>query len=163
MAIKVGERMPDGTLLRMGPNGAEKVATRDLFAGRRVVVFGLPGAFTGTCSTAHVPSYMRVLPSLTARGVDEVVCIAGNDPWVMRAWGEQTGAASAGITMLGDPSGAYIEALGTAFDAPDTGFLRRSRRFSALVQDGIVELWHEEAGPGVCEATAGEAMLAAIG
>ena len=163
MAVKVGERMPEGTLLRMGENGAEPVPTGPLFAGRRVVVFGLPGAFTGTCSTSHVPSYMRVMARLTSRGVDEVVCVAGNDPWVMRAWGESTGAASAGITMLADPTGDWIEALGTAFDNPKVGFVRRSRRFSALVVDGVVDLWQEEAGPGVCEATAGEAMLASIG
>ena len=163
MAVRVGERMPGGTLLRMGDKGVEPVPMGPVFSGRRVVVFGLPGAFTGTCSTAHVPSYMRVLPSLTARGVDEVVCVAANDPWVMKAWGEATGAASAGITMLGDPSGDWIEALGTLFDAPQVGFVRRSRRFSAFVEDGTVRLWQEEAGPGVCEATAGEAMLAAIG
>ncbi|TNC49817.1 peroxiredoxin [Rubellimicrobium rubrum] len=163
MAVKAGERMPEGKLLKMGANGVDGVDTRDLFAGRRVVVFGLPGAFTGTCSTAHVPSYMRVMPSLTARGVDEVICVAANDPWVMKAWGEATGAASAGITMLADPSGDWIEVLGTAFDAPQVGFHRRSRRFSALVVDGVVEIWHEEAGPGVCEATAGEAMLTAMG
>jgi cytochrome c peroxidase len=163
MAVTVGERMPEGTLLRMGEGGVETVATRDVFSGRTVVVFGLPGAFTSTCSSAHVPSYMRVMAPLAARGVDEVVCIAGNDPWVMKAWGEQTGATAAGITMLADPSGDWIEALGTSFDAPQVGFLRRSRRFSALVEDGVVRLWHEEAGPGVCEATAGEAMLAAIG
>ncbi len=163
MTMKVGERMPEGTLLRMGENGVEQIPTSRLFAGRRVVVFGLPGAFTSTCSTAHVPSYMRVMAPLTARGVDEVVCIAGNDPWVMKAWGEATGASSAGITMLADPSGEWIEKLGTAFDAPQVGFHRRSRRFSALIVDGVIELWHEEAGPGVCEATAGEAMLAAIG
>jgi cytochrome c peroxidase len=127
-----------------------------------VVVFGLPGAFTSTCSTAHVPSYMRVMASLTARGVDEVVCIAGNDPWVMKAWGESTGAASAGITMLADPTGDWIEALGTAFDAPRwaSSAARAASRPSCRT---AVDLWHEEAGPGVCEATAGEAMLAAIG
>jgi cytochrome c peroxidase len=163
MAVGVGERMPEGTLLRMGEGGVEPVAARDVFSGRRVVVFGLPGAFTSTCSTAHVPSYMRVMAPLAARGVDEVVCVAGNDPWVMKAWGEATGAAAAGIRMLADPSGDWIEALGTSFDAPQVGFLRRSRRFSALVEDGVVRLWQEEAGPGVCEATAGEAMLQAIG
>ncbi len=163
MAIGIGEHLPEGTLLRRQDGQIGPVATRDIFKGRRVVLFGVPGAFTGLCSTAHVPSYMRVMAPLTARGVDEVVCIAGNDPWVMKAWGEATGASSAGITMLADPSGEWIEKLGTAFDAPQVGFHRRSRRFSALIVDGVIELWHEEAGPGVCEATAGEAMLAAIG
>ena len=163
MAVRVGERMPEGTLLRMGENGVEPVPTGPLLAGRRVVVFGLPGAFTGTCSTSHVPSYMRVMARLTSRAVDEVVCVAGNDPWVMKAWGEATGATSAGITMLADPSGDWIEAMGQAFDAPAAGFIRRCRRFSALIEDGVVRIWQEEAGPGVCEATAGEAMLQAIG
>ena len=163
MAIEVGRRLPEGTLLRMGGNGVEQVPTGPIFAGRRVVLFGLPGAFTGTCSNAHLPSFVRVAPALRAKGIDEIVCVAGNDPWVMRAWGESTGATAAGVTLLADPSGRWIEALGTAFDAPDVGFLRRSRRFSALVDDGVVDLWYEEAGPGVFEATGGEAMLAAIG
>jgi cytochrome c peroxidase len=162
MAIEVGQRLPEGTLLRRTESEVEQVPTVPLFAGRRVVLFGLPGAFTGTCSTAHVPSYMRVMASLTARGVDEIICIAGNDPWVMKAWGEATGAAEAGITMLGDPSGDWIEALGQAYDAPAVGFIRRCRRFSAFVEDGVIHIWQEEAGPGVCEATAGEAMLMAI-
>lgn len=163
MTMKVGERMPEGILLRRGEESVETVPTAGLFAGRRVVVFGLPGAFTGTCSTAHVPSFMRVMPRLAGKGVDEVVCVAANDPWVMQAWGEATGATSAGITMLADPAGRWFEALGTAFDAPEVGYHRRSRRFSALVVDGVIDVWHEEAGPGICEATAGEAMLAAIG
>lgn len=163
MAIGVGERMPEGTLLRMGETGVEPVPTDRVFAGRRVVVFGLPGAFTGTCSTAHLPSYMRVSARLAARGVDEIVCVAANDPWVMQAWGEATGAAQAGITMLADPVGDWIEALGQAFDEPAKGFIRRCRRFSALVEDGVVRVWHEELGAGVCEATAGEAMLGEIG
>lgn len=163
MAIEVGRRLPEGTLLRMGETGVEQVPTRQVFEGRRVVVFGLPGAYTSTCSTAHVPSYMRVMAKLTARGVDEIVCLAANDPWVMKAWGDTTGAAAAGISMLADPAGDWIEALGQSFSAPAVGFIRRCRRFSAFVEDGVVRVWQEEAGPGVCEATAGEAMVAAIG
>jgi cytochrome c peroxidase len=162
MAINVGERLPEGTLLRRNGTENEEVQTRDLFAGRRVVIFGVPGAFTGTCSTAHVPSYMRVMAPLAARGVDEIVCLSVNDPWVMEAWGQATGAAMAGITLLADPSGDWVEALGQGFNAPAAGFFRRCRRFSALVEDGVVRIWQEEAGPGVCEATAGEAMLAAM-
>lgn len=163
MAIEVGARLPEGQVQRMGAEGVETLDTASIFAGRRVVLFGLPGAYTGTCSTAHVPSYMRVLARLTARGVDEVVCLAVNDAHVMRAWGEATGAAAAGITMLADPSGAWTEALGQSFTHAPAGFYNRCRRFSALVEDGVVKVWMEEAGPGVCEATAGEAMLHAIG
>ena len=162
MAIGIGEHLPEGTLLRRQDGQIGPVATRNIFKGRRVVLFGVPGAFTGLCSTAHVPSYMRVMAPLTARGVDEIVCIAVNDPWVMEAWGEATGAAMAGITLLADPSGDWVEALDQGFTAPAVGFIRRSRRFSALIEDGIVRIWHEEAAPGVCEATAGEAMLEAM-
>ena len=162
MTITVGDRLPRGTLLRMGEAGPEAVPTEAVFAGRRVVLFGLPGAFTGTCTTAHVPSFIRTKAGFDAKGVDAIVCVAGNDPWVMRAWGEATGAEAAGLTLLGDPSGDFIEALGVLFDAPQAGFHRRARRFAALLEDGVVRVWHEEAGPGLCEATAGEAMLAAI-
>lgn len=162
MAIDVGERLPEGRLFRMGEAGPEAVDTQGLFAGRTLILFGLPGAFTGTCTTAHLPSFMRTRGAFEAKGVDEIVCVAGNDPWVMKAWGESTGAAQAGVTLLGDPSGDFIEALGVLFDAPQAGFHRRARRFAALVEDGIVRVWHEEAGPGLCEATAGEAMLAAM-
>lgn len=162
MAIKLGERLPEGTLLRRREGKVEAVDIRELFAGRRVVLFGVPGAFTGTCSTAHVPSFMRVMAQLTAQGVDEVVCVSVNDPWVMEAWGQATGATAAGIAMLADPSGDWVEALGQSFTNPATGFFRRCRRFSALVEDGVVRLWHEEAGPGVFEATSGEAMIAAM-
>lgn len=163
MTIEPGGRLPEGTLLRMGHSGVEPVATGPVFSGRRVVMFGVPGAFSGLCASAHVPSYMRVMARLSSRGVDKIVCIAANDPWVMAAWGESSGAASAGITMLADPSGDWIEALGQSFTAPEVGLFRRCRRFSALVEDGVVRLWQEEAAHGVCEATAGEAMLAAIG
>ncbi|WP_210529226.1 peroxiredoxin [Rubellimicrobium arenae] len=162
MAIEVGGRLPEGTLMRMGNEGPETVDTRRLFAGRRVVLFGVPGAFTGLCSTAHVPSYMRAMAKLTARGVDEIVGVSVNDPWVMKAWGEATGATMAGITLLADPSGEWIEAMDQLFTAPPVGLYRRAKRFSALIEDGVVKLWNEEAAPGVCEATAGEAMLAAM-
>ncbi|MBP1806063.1 peroxiredoxin [Rubellimicrobium aerolatum] len=163
MAIEVGGRLPEGTLMRMGPGGPEKVDSRQLFAGRRVVLFGVPGAFTGLCSTAHVPSYIRAMAGLTARGVDEIVGVSVNDPFVMQAWGEATGATMAGITLLADPSGDWIAAMGQAFDAPVVGLHRRAKRFSALIEDGVVKIWNEEAAPGTCEATAGEAMLAALG
>ena len=162
MGLKVGERVPEARLLRMGERGVEGVDSRELLGGRRVVLFGLPGAYTGTCSTAHLPSFVRVRDRLGAKGVDAVVCVAGNDAWVMRAWGEATGAAAAGITLLGEPSGDWFRAMDVAMEAPAVGFHNRCRRFSALIEDGVVRLWFEEAGPGVCEATAGEAMLAAL-
>jgi peroxiredoxin len=160
--VGVGERLPEGRVLVKGEGGLEWVDTRDLFAGRRVVLFGLPGAYTGLCTTAHVPSFLRTKARFDAAGVDAILCLAANDPFVLEAWGRDTGAAEAGIGMLADPAGEWIEALGTLFDLPERGFLRRSRRFAAYVEDGVVRVWHEEESPGACEATAGEAMLAAV-
>lgn len=166
MAIKVGDRMPKGTLQRAGTSAGggkpEEVEADALFAGRRVVLFGVPGAFTGTCSTAHLPSFMRTKPQLDAKGVDEVACLAGNDASVMRAWGESSGATAVGIAMLSDPSGAYIQALGLAIAPPAPGVMTRTKRFAALIEDGVVRLLHEEPSPGACEVSSGEAMLAAM-
>lgn len=160
--VKVGDRLPEGRVLQTGEGGAQWVSTRDLFAGRRVVLFGLPGAYTGVCTTAHVPSFVRTKARFAAAGVDAILCLAANDPYVLEAWARDTGAAEAGIGMLSDPAGDWIEALGVLFDLPERGFLRRSRRFAACVEDGVVRIWHEEESPGTCEATAGEAMLAAL-
>ncbi len=162
MSMQAGERLPEGQVLRMGENGPEAVATGPLFAGRRVVLFGLPGAYTGTCSTAHVPSFVRTKADLDAKGIDAVYCLAGNDPFVLKAWGQETGATDVGIEMLGDTSGDWIAALGTEMNVPHLGFVRRSRRFSALVEDGVVTTWNEEPGPGEFGATGGEAMLASL-
>lgn len=159
MAIAAGERLPEGRVLRMGEGGVEEVATRELFAGRRVVLFGVPGAYTSTCTNAHVPSFVRTRPRLAEKGVDAVLCLAGNDPFVLRAWGEATGATAAGIEMIADPSGDWIVALGEELTNPAVGFHRRSRRFAALIEDGVVRHWADEESPGACTVSSGEAML----
>ena len=162
MTITIGDRLPQADLLRMGADGPEKVALGDLLEGRRVVIFGLPGAYTGTCSTAHVPSFIRSIEVLRDKGVDEVICIAVNDPFVMKAWGEATGAAQAGITMLGDASCAFTSAIGMEFSNPDRGFIRRSRRYALMAEDGVVKVWHPEEGTGTCDISGGESMVAAL-
>jgi len=162
MTISVGDELPDATLLRMGAEGPEGVDLSSLTKGRKVVVFGLPGAFTGTCTSAHVPSFIRTKDGFAAKGVEEVICISVNDPFVMDAWGKSTGAADAGLHMLGDSDAAFTKAIGMAFSAPPAGFIDRSKRFSMLVDDGIVTILNEEPGPGVCEVSAGETLLAAL-
>ena len=162
MTIAVGDRLPDVGLLRTGENGPEEVRLADLTAGRKVVIFGLPGAFTKTCSAAHVPSFIRVRQALTEAGVDEVICIAVNDPAVMHAWAEATGGDKGGITMLGDPASDYTKGVGLAFTAPVAGFYDRTVRHSLYAEDGVVTLLHVEEERGVCNATAGETMLEAI-
>ena len=130
--------------------------------GRKVVIFGLPGAYTGTCTSAHVPSFMRTLEKLTAKGVDEVICVSVNDAFVMKAWGDSTGGAAAGITFLGDTDASFTKALGMEFSVPAIGFFDRSKRYALCADDGIVTVLHAEENAGQCDISGGEAMLAAI-
>lgn len=162
MTITTGATLPDATLLQMGAAGPEGVSLGDKLKGRKVVIFGLPGAYTGTCSTAHVPSFMRTRDGFAAKGVDEVICLSVNDPFVMKAWGEATGATAAGITMLGDATGEFTKAIGMDFTAPPAGLMGRSKRYSMLVDNGVVAILNEEGSPGECEISAGEALLEAI-
>lgn len=162
MPISVGDSLPNATLLRMGHAGPEAVDLSDLTAGRSVVLFGLPGPFTGTCTDAHVPSFMRTRDALAEAGVDEVVCFAVTDPFVMKAWAEATGAEAAGVRMLADSSGAFTKAIGLDFDAPPVGFYGRTVRHAMHAEDGVVKILNLEETHGVCEATAGETMLAMI-
>lgn len=162
MTIEIGQSLPEGTLIKLGENGPEEVSVTSLTAGRKIVLFGVPGAYTPTCSAAHVPSFMRTKDGFADKGVAEIICISVNDPFVMKAWGEATGATEAGITMLGDASGAFVKAAGLDFDAPPAGLYGRSKRFAMLVDDGKVVALNEEANPGECEISAGETLLAAI-
>ncbi len=160
MPISQGDTLPDATLIQIGADGPAHVKMSDLTKGRKVVVFAVPGAFTPTCHSAHVPSFVRTKDQFDAKGVDEIICVSCNDPFVMHAWGEATGATAAGITMLGDASSEFTKAIGMDFDAPPVGLVARSKRYAMLVDDGKVTLLQEEEGPGVCEVSAGEGLLA---
>ncbi|MCI2395500.1 peroxiredoxin [Aliiroseovarius sediminis] len=160
MTLSVGDKLPNATLLQMGDDGPEPVELSSLTKGRKVVIFALPGAYTGTCTTAHVPSFMRTKPDFDKKGVDEVICISVNDPFVMQAWGESTGATEAGITMLGDADGSFTRDVGMVFDAPPAGLINRSRRYALYAEDGVVKVLNAEENPGVCETSGGEALLA---
>ncbi|WP_395540729.1 peroxiredoxin [Neotabrizicola sp. sgz301269] len=157
-----GATLPEATLLRMGGNGPEEVKVSALVKGRKVVIFGLPGAYTGTCSTAHVPSFTRTADKFRAKGVDEIICVSVNDPFVMKAWGEATGATQAGITMLGDAGSAFTKAIGLSFDRPQAGLYGRSLRYSLYAEDGVVKELNLEENAGQCEISGGETLLAQI-
>lgn len=162
MTIAVGDRLPAANLSGMRPDGPEQVALGDKLKGRTVVIFAVPGAYTPTCHSAHVPSFIRVHDDLRAKGVDEVICVAVNDAFVLDAWGRDTGASQAGITMLGDPAAEFTEAIGMRFDAPPAGLIARSKRYSMLVVDGVVKVLNVEDSPGECSISAGETMLDAL-
>lgn len=160
--ISTGDNLPEATLLQMGADGPEEVRISDKTKGRKVVIFAVPGAYTGTCTTAHVPSFMRTKDQFDAKGVDEILCVSVNDPFVMSAWGESTGASAAGLTMLADGAAEFTKAIGMDFDAPPVGLYARSKRYAMLVEDGKVVVLNLEENPGVCETSAGEGLLEAI-
>ena len=162
MTIKIGDNLPAATFSRMGGEGPEQVELAGLTAGRKVVIFAVPGAFTPTCHSAHVPSFIRSKDAFIAKGVDEIICVSVNDPFVMKAWGEATGAGEAGLTLLADGTGAFTKAIGMDFDAPPVGLMGRSKRYAMLVEDGVVAILNVEESPGTCEVSAGEALLAAM-
>ena len=161
MKLKVGDKLPDAQMSVMSSEGPALVSLSEKLAGRKVVVFGLPGAFTGPCSTTHIPSFMRVMDQLKSKGVEDVYCIAVNDPFVLKAWGESTGATAAGIEMLGDASAAFTKELEAEFTAPPLGLYERSNRYAALVEDGVVKVLNVDE-PGVCDISTGERFLEAL-
>lgn len=162
MTISTGDKLPEATLIKMGDNGPEAVNLSDLTKGRKVVIFAVPGAYTPTCHSAHVPSFIRTKAEFDAKGVDEIVCVSVNDPFVMKSWGEATGATAAGLTMLADAQSGFTKAIGMDFDAPPAGLIGRSKRYAMLVEDGTVSLLQEEENPGMCEVSAGEGLLASM-
>lgn len=157
MTIQVGDRIPSIEIQTMGENGPEKVKTDALFAGKRAVLFGLPGAFTPTCSRAHLPGYVLNAENLRAKGVDLIACVSVNDAFVMDAWGR---AAHCGgeVMMLADGNGDLTRALGLEQDYSQYGMGRRSRRYSMLIEDGVVRQLHVEQ-PGEFEVSGAEHML----
>ena len=162
MTISEGQGLPDAKLMLKTADGIADVALADLTKGKSVVIFGLPGAYTGTCSTAHVPSFMRNMGALKAKGVDQVICVSVNDVFVMEAWGQATGATEAGITMASDPDASFTKALGLSFDAGFVRNLPRSHRYALYAVDGVVKVVNLETNPGVCDISGGEAMVARI-
>lgn len=159
MTISEGDRMPEAKVMVKGEGGIADLSLTDKLKGRSVVIFGLPGAYTGTCSTAHVPSFIRTAEKFKAKGVDEIICVSVNDAFVMDAWGAATGANQAGITMASDPDASFTRAIGLDFAA---GFVRgapRSKRYAMHVVDGVVKALNVEENLGVCTVSGGEALL----
>jgi alkyl hydroperoxide reductase subunit AhpC len=168
MTIKIGDRLPEGTLTEfiesetegcsLGPN-AFKVS--DLVKGKKIALFALPGAFTPTCSAKHVPGYIALADQFKAKGVDEIWCISVNDAFVMGAWGRDQKATGI-VRMLGDGSAIFTKAMGMEFDLTERNMGVRSQRYSMLVEDGVVKQLNLEA-PGKFEVSNAETLLAQLG
>jgi glutaredoxin-like protein len=139
-----GQKVPDAELAELNDGKARKVSTRELFGGRKVIVFALPGAFTPTCSTAHVPGYVALLKEFQNAGIDDIVCLSVNDPFVMEAW--QRSEKAQGVHFVADPFGKFTEAMGMSVDHSDVLLGTRSWRYSMLVNDGRIEKMFIEPG-----------------
>jgi peroxiredoxin len=156
MAIKVGDKIPSVTLHYLSPEGMRSVPSDEFFAGKKVAVFGLPGAYTRTCSSRHLPGYVINAETLKKKGIDAVACVSVNDAFVMSAWGKERQADK--IMMLGDGSAEFTEAIGLSVDRRSAGMGIRSQRYSMIVDNGVVTALHVEPS-GEYGVSSAEAML----
>ncbi|MFT4098256.1 MAG: peroxiredoxin [Rhodoblastus sp.] len=155
--IKVGDRLPKATFTVMTAEGPAAKSTDDLFKGKKVVLFGVPGAFTPTCHKNHLPGFVENEKAIKAKGVDDIAVISTNDVFVMSAWAKDTGAAGK-ITFLADGSAAFAKATGLDLDLSERGMGMRNKRFSMIVDDGVVRSLNIEEGPGA-EKSGAKTML----
>lgn len=156
--INVGDPIPEATLKQLTGGGVEDVLTSDFFAGRRIVLIGVPGAFTPTCTLQHLPDYVEHAKDFFDRGVDEIACMGVNDPFVMAEWGKESGAAHK-VTMLSDGNAELTRAMGMDFDGSNVGLGTRCKRFSAFFVNGHLKLLEVEDNPGVMTVTDAQRML----
>jgi glutaredoxin/glutathione-dependent peroxiredoxin len=138
MPIKAGDRVPAGSFKQLTASGIANIDTATLLKGKKVVLFGLPGAYTPVCSANHLPGFVARAADLKSKGINEIACISVNDPFVMQAWGKEHGADGK-VTMLADADGAFTRAIGLSLDLPDFGLSGRSERYSMVVEDGVVK------------------------
>jgi glutaredoxin/glutathione-dependent peroxiredoxin len=156
MTIQVGDKIPDIKLVKATAEGPQPVQAADYFAGKKIALFSVPGAFTPTCSAKHLPGFVDKADELKAKGIDEIVGTAVNDPFVMGAWNKAAGSEA--ITMLADGNGDFAEAVGLTMDGSAFGLGKRGQRFSMVVNDGVVEQLNVEA-PGDFKVSSAEHML----
>lgn len=159
MSIQEGDKLPNATFMKMGADGPEPVNTDDVFAGKRVALFAVPGAFTPTCSAKHLPGFVEKAAMLKARGIDEIACVSVNDVFVMGAWGEQAGSSD--VDMLADGNGEFAKAIGLEMDGSGFGMGQRSQRYAMVVDDGMVERLFVEA-PGEFKVSSADHMLSEL-
>jgi glutaredoxin/glutathione-dependent peroxiredoxin len=157
MAIQAGDTFPEATLMHMTEKGPASISTKELFAGKKVVLFGVPGAFTPTCSNQHLPGYVKEAGALKAKGVDLIACVAVNDPFVMDAWGKAQGATGK-VMMLADGNGELARKLGLEMDGSKFGLGQRNKRFSMILENGVVKEVNVEA-PGEFKVSGAEATF----
>ncbi len=157
MTVHVGDKVPSATLMEMKDGGPTPVKTDDLFAGKKVVVFALPGAFTPTCSAKHVPGFVQHAEEFKAKGIDAIACVSVNDAFVMGAWGENQKAGDK-VLMLADGNGDFTRAMGLEMDGSRFGMGKRSQRYAMIVDDGVIKVLNVEE-PGAFSVSSAEHVL----
>jgi len=160
MTIKVGDKVPQATFKYLSPEGPKEIGSDELFRGKKVALFAVPGAFTPTCSQRHLPGYVERAGDIKTRGVDTIACVSVNDAFVMGAWGKDQNAGDK-VMMLADGSGDFTRAVGLELDLTKGGLGMRSQRYSMLVEDGVVKALHVEKA-GQFEVSSAESMLKAL-
>ena len=160
MSIKAGERMPSGTFKTMTKDGPKDLSTDELFKGKKVVLFSVPGAFTPTCDAKHLPGFVQLADQIRAKGIDTIACMAVNDVFVMNAWGKSSGVADK-VLMLADGNGDYAKALGLEMDGRGFGMGLRGQRFALVVDNGVAKSVYVEA-PREFKVSAAEHVLAGL-
>lgn len=158
MPISAGDRLPDVTFRIMSETGPKPVTTADVFGGKTMVLFGVPGAFTPTCHKTHLPGFLKEAEAFKAKGVAGIAVVAVNDAFVMDIWAKETGGGDQ-LTFLADGNAEFAQATGLAVDLSVAGLGTRCRRFSALVEDGVVKTIHIEDSPGKAEASAAGVLI----
>jgi peroxiredoxin len=161
MAIKVGDKLPDGKFTVMGANGPEPKTTSEVFSGKKVALFAVPGAYTPTCNNNHMPGFVARVDELKAKGMDAIACTAVNDVFVLTNWAKDTGATGK-IEMLADGSGDFAKAIGLDIDLSNFGLGLRSKRYSMLVDDGVVKVLNVEDSPPVADKSSAETLCSMI-
>lgn len=159
MTVKVGDKVPAATMKVMGAQGPADLTTAELFAGKKVVLFAVPGAFTPTCSAAHLPGFVVNADKIKAKDVDTIVCLSVNDAFVMDAWGKDKNAEE--LVMAADGNGDFTKAMGLELDGSGFGLGQRSQRYAMIVEDGVVTTLNVEPGPGF-EASSAEKIMEAL-
>ncbi len=162
MTAKAGDKIPQATLMHMSDAGPAPISTDELFSGKTVAMFALPGAFTPTCSNQHLPGFIEKSEELRAAGVDTIVCLSVNDAFVMDAWGKQQNATGK-VMMVGDGNGELTEKLGLTMDGTGFGMGTRSLRYSMIVRDGVIETLNLEGNPGQAVDSGAENLLSQLG
>ncbi len=158
MTIAIGDSVPDATFRVLGQDGIQSITTRDVFGGKKVVLFAVPGAFTPTCHLKHLPGFIERADEFKKRGVDTVACVAVNDPFVLGAWEDKSGGEGK-VLFLSDGNAEFTEKIGMGFDGSGIGLGTRSKRYAALIEDGVVKSLNVEESPGVAVESTAEKIL----